>query len=425
MSSTAFQTAYKGLIQRGRLLTDPHQAALITRLDQLQAELASRNHAPPFLPGRPAAPPTGLYIYGSVGTGKSRLMDLFAATLPPTVTRRRIHFHEFMMDVHSRLHVARASPSYAGDPLIQIGRAIREESQVLAFDEFQVTDIADAMILARLFGSIWQHGGVMVGTSNRHPDDLYENGLNRDVVRPFIRQLQQRCEVWEMGGRQDYRTRTGQSVGGEREENFLVDGAAFRRRLELVRHGRRLEQVSIPVQGSRVLTIDAVVSERHADRLSVVSSRFEDLCQRNLGSADYHALCSRAETIFLAGLRSFRLTERDFVRRFITLIDLAYETKTRIVCLSSVPIGEVFVEIANAEQNKAPRSGMGMKVKGQGGASSSMMSTFIGGTEWSATGLMEASLATGGAGETDVGFAIGRALSRLYEMGSPSYGTVD
>ncbi|KAF2774189.1 hypothetical protein EJ03DRAFT_254855, partial [Teratosphaeria nubilosa] len=261
MSSTALQTAYKGLIQRGRLLADPHQATLITRLDQLQAELISSNHAT-FIPGRPTIPPNGLYIYGSVGTGKSRLMDLFASTLPAIVTRRRIHFHEFMMDVHSRLHVARSSPSYSGDPLIQIGRAIREESQVLAFDEFQVTDIADAMILARLFGSIWQHGGVMVSTSNRHPSNLYENGLNRDVVLPFIRQLQQQCEVWEIGGRQDYRRRTGQSVGVERDENFLGDGRAFRQKLELVLRGRRLKQVSIPVQGSRVLTIDAVVSER-------------------------------------------------------------------------------------------------------------------------------------------------------------------
>ncbi|KAF7190741.1 AFG1-like ATPase [Pseudocercospora fuligena] len=349
-------------------------------------------------------------------------MDLFASTLPSTITKRRIHFHEFMMDIHSRLHHARSLPSYSGDPLMKIGRTIREESHILCFDEFQVTDIADAMILARLFGSIWQNGGVMVSTSNRHPDGLYENGLNRDVVLPFIREVQKRCEVWQIGGTQDYRMR---GVGGEaheREENFFTDSKEFYQQLEKALHGRHLEQVSIPVQGGRVLDVSAVTSADDAGKLGVVSGTFEELCQGFLGSADYYALCSSTSTIFISGLHAFSPSDKDFVRRFITLIDLAYETKTRVMCLSEVPLAEVFIKIARSEQKKSGRS---MNVKGEGGASSSMMSTFIGETEWSATGLMEASLATGGAGETDVGFAIGRAISRLYEMGAKTYGAKD
>ena len=154
MTSSALQAAYKSLIQRGRLVTDPHQAALVTRLSRLQDDLVTTNNAT-YIPGQPVRSPTGLYIYGSVGTGKSRVADLFASTLPSEITRRRIHFHEFMNDIHHRLHEARSSPAYRGDPLVEIGRNIHAESRVLCFDEFQVTDIADAMILSRLFSSIW------------------------------------------------------------------------------------------------------------------------------------------------------------------------------------------------------------------------------------------------------------------------------
>src|SRR3954465_14996906 len=140
MSKTSLKTAYTTLLQRQRLSHNPGQAALITRLGVLQADLAASNHA--F--HQPS--PKGLYIYGSVGTGKSRIADLFATTIPNSITFRRIHFYEFMMDIHTRLHRARSLPNYSGDPLIQIGKEVRDESRVLCFDEFQVTDIADALI---------------------------------------------------------------------------------------------------------------------------------------------------------------------------------------------------------------------------------------------------------------------------------------
>lgn len=161
MSESVIHVAYKQLLSRGRLIANPGQNALVTRLASLQQTLLQS-----------AEPQTGLYIYGSVGTGKSRLADLFASTLPSQVSKRRVHFHEFMMDIHSRLHKARSLATYAGDPLVQIGREVRSESRVLCFDEFQVSDIADALILKRLFGAIWDSGGVMVSTSNRHPGKL-------------------------------------------------------------------------------------------------------------------------------------------------------------------------------------------------------------------------------------------------------------
>jgi protein AFG1 len=161
MSESAIHAAYKTLLSRGRLTINPGQAALVARLATLQQTLLQSEE-----------PQSGLYIYGSVGTGKSRLADLFASTLPSQISKRRVHFHEFMMDVHSRLHHARSLPTYSGDPLVQIGKDVRKESRVLCFDEYQVSDIADALILKRLFGAFWNSGGVTVSTSNRHPNNL-------------------------------------------------------------------------------------------------------------------------------------------------------------------------------------------------------------------------------------------------------------
>lgn len=442
MTAPALRSAYNTLLQRGRLSPNPHQAALVTRLATLQDELASTSKKK-YLPGQQENAPKGLYIYGSVGTGKSRIADLFASTLPSTITKRRIHFHAWMMDIHSRLHIARASPIHRGDPLIDIGREVRHEARVLCFDEFQVTDIADAMILRRLFGSFWQEGGVMISTSNRHPDDLYENGLNRDVVVPFFRDLQQRCDVWEIGGEEDYRMMAAE--GGERAETVFTDQLAFEQSLDGALGGNELAEVSIPVHGGRRLEVAAAANAAAQDtgtKFSVVSGTFQQLCEASLGTSDYHALCPSTETIYISGLRKFARHELDFVRRFITMIDIAYETKTRVVCLSSVVLVEAFREIIETATQQSRRSTpqnknvnragsiqkgavRDMRVQRGGGASSSMMSTFVAETEWSATGLMTASLASGGAGETDVGFAIGRAISRLHEMGSPAYGVRD
>lgn len=421
MSKSPLHAAYKSLLSRHRLAPNPSQAALVTRLATLQADLTSQDTIKQDDSRR------GLYIYGDVGTGKSRVADLFASTLPPSISKRRIHFHEFMMDIHMRLHVARSQKSFAGDPLIQIGRDVKEESKVLCFDEFQVTDIADAMIIRRLFGAIWDSGGIMVSTSNRHPTKLYENGLNRDLFMPFIADLQRRCEVWKMEGTEDYRMRKGLEIPDGRVDVFFTEPSKFEESLHESIGAARMERVIIPVMMSRELSVEAARTKTQG-KLSVRGT-FEDLCQAYLGSADYHALCKAADTVYLSGLRKFKADELDFVRRFITLIDLAYEAKTRVVCLSSVPLFELFADIVpnqipveGALQEKLERS---MTVKGEGGSSSSMMSTFIGEMEWSATGLAKASLATGGAGETDVKFAIGRAVSRLFEMGSKGYGSKD
>ncbi|KAJ4421482.1 hypothetical protein N0V82_003747 [Gnomoniopsis sp. IMI 355080] len=413
MTADALKSAYNALLSKGRLSANPGQAALVARLSELQTSLTNAPHHVP----------NGLYIYGGVGTGKSRIADLFAATLPPEVSRRRAHFNEFMLDIHSRLHRAWSAPGYAGDPLTNIGREVRDEARVLCFDEFQVTDIADAMILQRLFTSIWAAGGVMVSTSNRHPDTLYENGLNRPLILPFIEQLKHKCELWKMDGDEDYRM----SASGERVQTFFTDRRAFQAALESAYHGVEPRPRTLRVMMGRHLRVRAADPDQKTGSL-VVHASFEELCEASLGAADYHALCYASSTIFLEGLRPLARNELDYARRLITLIDLAYESRTRVYCCSATPVEGVFAEIVRAEQERlgfaaAPRL-QKMDVKRGGGSSSSMMSTFIGDTEWSATGL-PASLAAGGAGETDVVFAIGRAVSRLHEMGSVAYGSKD
>lgn len=411
MAQSAIHAAYKNLLNRGRLSPNVGQAALVDRLAALQSTLAESE-----------APQTGVYIYGNVGTGKSRIADLFAATLPSGISKRRIHFHEFMMDIHMRLHKARSSSTYRGDPLLQIGREVRDESRVLCFDEFQVTDIADAMILKRLFGAIWSSGGIMVSTSNRHPTNLYEKGLNRSLFLPFVDELQKRCEVWKMEGDLDYRMSTA-TEEAERQTVYFTDATQFQDSLDAEVRGALLQPTEIPVMMNRVLNVEAAKVGRSGSL--VVHATFEHLCQAYRGTSDYHALCKAAGVIYISGLRQFREDELDYVRRFITLIDLAYETKTRVVCLSNVPLFKVFSNIVPPAKEGIQKRLEDMSVRKEGGSSSSMMSTFIGDMEWSATGLRSASLASGGAGETDVRFAVGRAVSRLFEMGARSYGLDD
>ena len=410
MSRPSLQTAYRALLQKNILSQSPSQAKLVTRLAKLQDDLTTT----------PSTPQRGLYIYGDVGTGKSRIADLFSDTIPRSVSTRRVHFNEFMIDIHRRLHYARSQSSFSGDPLVEIGKDLRNESQVLCFDEFQVTDIADAMILRRLFGAIWQNGGTVVSTSNRHPDKLYENGLNRSLFLPFIAELQEKCEVWKLEGTQDYRLRKGFKKSDGRMDVFFTDAKEFDKVLAEATNGAEMKEMVIPVLMNRQLIVRGAPSQQEGK--IIVSSTFEELCHAFLGAADYHALCQTSSTIFLTGLRQFRADELDYVRRFITLVDLAYEAKTRIICLSSVHLLDAF---ANIVPKEIPVEGelrdvieREITVKGEGGSSSSMMSTFIGETEWSATGLFKASMASDGAGESDVRFAVGRAISRLFEMGS-------
>ena len=438
--------AYATLVSRGKLVKDPIQEQLVHRLANLQLTLLERRNTT----SRSGydEPVRGLYIHGGVGTGKTRLVDLFNETLPSDYRRRRTHFHEFMHDVHARLHRLRSSEgpitgsmldrvlerqrlreaSSLVDPLVTIGRQVVAETPLLVFDEFQVSDIADAMILKRLFHAIWtptsdSHGssgggdGVLVATSNRRPRDLYENGLNRPLFLPFVDELERRCDVFSVEGKQDYRMRS--TSAGERVETFFNDRSLWEKALEAELAGRPFEGRDIAVSMGRTLKDVPITSTEPV----IARTTFAKLFQANLGSTDYQALCSAAQVIYLDGVRPLKADELDYTRRFITFLDIAYEKRVRVVCMSECPLADLFAALLPGGRHQGGAMAKAIaevSVRGEGGASSSMSSTYIGEAEWSATGL-PASLASGGAGETDVRFAVGRAISRLFEMSSPAY----
>ncbi|KAK3044838.1 hypothetical protein LTS18_000219 [Coniosporium uncinatum] len=223
-----------------------------------------------------------------------------------------------------------------------------------------------------------------------------------------------------MEGSQDYRM-----VDADTTTTFFTDAVKFDEALRQSTGGKSFEKQDFPVMMGRTLRVSTCQPEKSSSY--VVEATFKGLFTADRGATDFHALCKNAGTIFISGLRQFRANEFDYARRFITLIDIAYERRTRVICLSSVSLAALFENFVPKQDTDAIKANFseGMNVKKGGGSSSSMMSTFIGNVEWSATGLAEASLATGGAGESDVRFAIGRAVSRLHEMGSKNYGQKD
>ncbi|HEX4177163.1 MAG TPA: cell division protein ZapE, partial [Rhizomicrobium sp.] len=192
---------YDEALARGELKADDAQANAARRLSELAASLGEKRGFSLFRKSSP--PPKGLYIWGDVGRGKTLLMDFFFAAAP-VKRKRRAHFNRFMVDVHARIHAERQRAG-ASDPIPVVANALAEDAQLLCFDEFQVTDVADAMILGRLFDHLFKRGVTIVATSNTPPDRLYEGGLNRQLFLPFIEEIKQRLEVVELNGPTDYR----------------------------------------------------------------------------------------------------------------------------------------------------------------------------------------------------------------------------
>lgn len=274
-----------------------------------------------------SSPKQGLYIFGDVGRGKSMLMDLFFGTAPVDA-KMRVHFHEFMRDVHAALHRLRKS-GQEGDPIVAVAREIAKKSWLLCFDELQVSDIGDAMILGRLFDQLFSLGVVVVTTSNRHPDDLYKDGLQRERFLPFIAEIKKRLDVLELNSERDYRL--GRKKGMQVYHSPLCPESDA----ELVRCFARLTggvpaaEEEIHVQG-RILTVP-----KAAD--GVAWFHFDDLCRKALGASDYLELATLYHTVILSGVPTLSPDNRDAAKRFVTLIDALYEHKVTFVCTAAAP----------------------------------------------------------------------------------------
>ena len=327
-------SAYRARLAAGELAPDPAQAAALEPLARLEAELDAAGEpliALPFFKKPP--PPRGVYLWGPVGRGKSMLMDLFCENAPEQ-RKRRVHFHVFMGEVHELIGLwrtgdaadrkARFGSRKGDDPIPPVADLISSRSRLLCFDEFQVTDIADAMILGRLFEALFARGVVLVATSNRAPDDLYRDGLNRQLFLPFIELLKERCDVISVAGPKDHRLE--RLLGAK----TWLSPASEENRAAFDRLWRDLAGEQTPaeleVQGRKLAFPRASAGQLRAT--------FTELCAAALGPQDYLALAGRFHTLFLEGVPALGPDKRNEARRFVTLVDALYESKARLIALA-------------------------------------------------------------------------------------------
>ncbi|MGI9355291.1 MAG: cell division protein ZapE [Rhizobiaceae bacterium] len=314
-------------VSNGDLKADPNQKAVIQALDELlnqlhAPKLANKGSALGWLFGsthKPPPGPRGVYVWGGVGRGKSMLMDLFFG-VTDTQPKRRVHFHAFMQDVHARIHAWRQEQKTASersaDPIPPLAKVLAAEAKLLCFDEFAVTDVADAMILARLFTGMFEQGVTVVATSNVPPDKLYKDGLNRSFFLPFIELVKEKMQVLELASPTDYRME--KLVNG----NVYMTGENRADALDTLwgemTDGQSIEPARLKIAG-RELTFDQASG-------GLLRTSFTTLCEKPLGAADYLAISGMFRTIFLEDIPVMDYASRNAAKRFIALIDTFYDT---------------------------------------------------------------------------------------------------
>ncbi|MCI4660598.1 MAG: cell division protein ZapE [Neomegalonema sp.] len=324
-------TAYRHRVAEGALRADDAQRAAVEKLQLLHMRL--KDYAPRSARGiwglfgftrrgeEQVAERIGLYMYGGVGRGKSMLMDLFFETAP-IEPKKRVHFHAFMQDVHKRLNAARASG--VEDPIPLVAGQIADEAALLCFDEMQVTDIADAMILGRLFEAFFERHVVIVTTSNRHPNDLYKNGLQRERFVPFIEMICQRLDLHHLDGPTDFRLARLRGLQVYYSPLDETARGAMDAAWEDVTGGGRAAALDIEVQG-RTVTLPRFCN-------GVGRASFAELCARPLGPADYLAIAGAVKALFIDEIPRLSRANNNEAKRFVTLIDALYEGRKQLVC---------------------------------------------------------------------------------------------
>ena len=330
------QDIYARLVAEGALVADVAQLAALPALEDIRVHLqAAKSRKRGILGGLFHAPedvPQGLYMWGGVGRGKSMLMDLFVDNLA-IKEKRRVHFHAFMQEVHAGMNDARKTG--VDDAIAPVAAAIAGQVRLLAFDEMQISDITDAMIVGRLFAALFAAGVVIVTTSNRPPDDLYKDGLNRQLFLPFIAQIKAEMVVHELASPTDYRQ---DMLGGVRSY-FVLHGPKARSAMDTVwqelTDGTGRELV-LKVKGR-----DVVLPLFHN---GVARVGFFDLCGAALGAADYLALAGAVRVLVLEGIPLLSRSNFNEAKRFVTLIDTLYEARVRLICTAAALPEMLYVE---------------------------------------------------------------------------------
>ena len=320
------RVAYDALIAAHELKPDPAQERAVGALDRLAASIANPGSFFSRLFGSRADGPAGVYLWGGVGRGKSMLMDLAFEHIA-IEPKRRVHFHEFMLETHARLRKAREREE--GDPIEPVAEEIAAEAKLLCFDEMQVTNPADAMILSRLFGKLLEQEVRVVTTSNRPPVDLYKGGLNRELFLPFIELIQQRMLVVEVNGPTDYRLDrlTGVEVWhvpNGPEATADLSRAFFQLTDYPVEDRAKVPSEDIDVGGGRKLHVPKSLK-------GVAVFSFKRLCGEPRGAADYLAIARRYHTVIIVGIPVMGPDKRNEAARFVTLIDALYEHKVKLL----------------------------------------------------------------------------------------------
>ncbi|MFZ5668212.1 MAG: cell division protein ZapE [Pseudomonadota bacterium] len=348
------RAAYRERLSRGDIRPDAAQEPALAALSRLEGDLNALAE-PGFSLFRKPKGARGVYLWGPVGRGKSMLMDLFFESAPVS-RKRRVHFHVFMAEAHAHIDAWRKGDAAArkarfgqtgpalgsalgrarggDDPIAPTAELIAEEARLLCFDEFQVTDIADAMILGRLFEALLALGVTVVATSNRPPDDLYRDGINRQLFLPFIAMLKERLEIVAVKGPVDFRL---DRLRGARAWLAPADAdntRAFDRLWSDMLDGAPEAGATLEVLGRRL----------HLPRASggLLRASFASLCDHALGPQDYLALAGRFHTVFLEDAPALTPARRDAARRFNTLVDALYEAQARLVVLAAVEPGDLY-----------------------------------------------------------------------------------